>query len=195
MKIRRKYQQNGYTLIELLAVMIVLIAVGVIITSIIASSLRGSNKSASVNEVRQAGNFTLSQMAKAIAYSRSFDGVSDGTIDPDTGQLIYASNCTSSGNTKYYYLKISSFSSIQTTYACLDSPTASLTANMVSLIDTSKFNIKDCYFICSQKSVSVWPTININLDLEKNTNSTFVENKESQHFETTVGFRNNGSQL
>lgn len=193
MKIKKLNGQNGYTLIELLAVMIIIIAVGTIITNIIVSSLRGSNKSTSVNEVRQAGNFALSQMAKAIAYSRSFDGVSDDTIVDDQGQKKEILDCTNYSNSQFHYLKISSFNSIQTTYACTSN---SLTANGVALIDISKFKLPtDCYFICSQKSVSVWPTIKINLDLQKNTNSTFVESNETQHFETSVGFRNNSSQL
>ncbi len=41
---------NGYTLIELLAVMIILVSAGVVVTSIMVSTLRGGNKSTTTND-------------------------------------------------------------------------------------------------------------------------------------------------
>ena len=201
--------KKGYTLVELLAAMILLIIVGSIMAAIIVISLRGSNRSTNVNDIRQEGNFALSQMTKMITYAQSFEGISDGTID-GSGNLVYTKNCTlNPATTKYKYLKISSFDQGKTTFICNYDPTGNLIASYgaslvkwpISLSDNTsfvqyfnetKYTVSACSFTCLQENSSVTPTIGISFTVQK-PDTTIVENKVSLDFDTTVGFRNSGN--
>jgi prepilin-type N-terminal cleavage/methylation domain-containing protein len=181
--------QKGYTLIELLAVIIILVTVGALITSILVTSLRGGNKSNNVNDVRQNGNYIVSQMSKMIAYSRSFDGVS-------TDGVNYVNDCTvvqppaptpSIAPVAYSYIKITSFDGGQTVFSCTGS---SIASNGASLTNTTNLNVSSCSFYCSQTNVLAPPTVNINFSLSKINSGFFVENQTTIPFETSVTPRN-----
>ena len=77
MKVNLK-SRNGYTLVELLAAIVVVVAISSVITNVITSSLRGANKVNIIENIRQTGNFILSQMTKDITYAQMFDGVNTG---------------------------------------------------------------------------------------------------------------------
>mgnify|MGYP001591228979 CR=1 FL=1 len=191
--------EKGYTLIELLAVMIVVITVGTIIAGIIVNSLRGGNRSTNVNDIRENGNFALSQVSKMIIFAKSFDGVSDGTTDAN-GKLIYTTNCTVAAPPPpptptpihYKYLEITSFDQGKTVFECNG---ARLASNGAELVDTStRYIITDCYIVCTQNNISVLPTISISFTLSKKTTSvSFAENNISIPFETSANFRNNNN--
>ncbi len=201
---------NGYTLVELLAAMILLVTVGSIMAGIIVVSLRGSKRSTNVNDMRQQGNFALSQMTKMITYAQAFEGISDGTTDVDTGNLVYTKDCTLNSTThQYTYLKISSFDQGKTTFICNDNSQGSLIASygasltkwplsvgdntpFVQYFNEDKYTVSACYFTCMQENSSVTPTIGINFTVQK-PDTTIVENKVSLDFDTTVGFRNSGN--
>lgn len=203
-------ENRGYTLVELLVAMILLITVGSIMAAIIVISLRGSNRSTNVNDIRQEGNFALSQMTKMITYAQGFEGISDGATDLETGDLIYTKNCTLNPQTyKYKYLKISSFDQGKTTFVCNDDPTGNLIASygasltkwpisvgdntsFVQYFNAAKYTVSACYFTCLQENSSVTPTIGISFTVQK-PDTTIVENKVSLDFNTTVGFRNSGN--
>lgn len=210
-----KNWQAGYTLIELLVVVIIITVVGTTIAGIITLSLRGSNRSINVNAIRQSGNFAVSQMTKMISYAGSFEGVANlvEDVDPLTKKISYHKQCADP-NAQYKFLKITSFDQGTTTFICnskdnsddsninmvasysgsLDkwpippSIPPSASPQITKFIDTSKFDIAECYFRCSQENVSVAPTIDISFTIERN--SSFAENKVSIPFDTTVGFRN-----
>ena len=125
--------ERGYTLVELLAVMVVLITVGTIVAGIIVSSLRGSNRSRSVGDVRQAGNSALIQMSKTIEYAKSFDGISQTADDAN-----YITDCTALAQIQYKYLKITGFDNNQTVFACNDTNNL-ISSNSADLVDSSSF--------------------------------------------------------
>ncbi|MBI3984616.1 MAG: type II secretion system protein [Candidatus Levybacteria bacterium] len=185
----REKTHKGFTLIELLVVMMIIIAVGSIIAGIIVVSLRGGNRSVNVNEVRQTGEYTLSQMTKMVAFAKSFDGIGKLVL----GNIVYETDCTTQAGVEFTHLKLTSFDNTQTTFICdynattIASQSASRT---VELINSTKFNLDVCTFKCTQNSIATAPVIEINFTLSKNSPSTFVENKISIPFGTTVGFRN-----
>lgn len=195
-KLKIKHLQKGYTLIELLAVMVVLIVVGGIITSILISSLRGSNRSTSVNDVRQNGNYVLSQMSKMIAFAMTFQGIStDGTN--------YATDCVPAPAppagtptptpAAYSYIKVTSFDQGTTIFSCQTDPVTNqllIASNGASMVDTSSVQVVNCFFTCSQANISTPPTLDINFTLAKNTSGLFVENNVSIPFETSITPRN-----
>lgn len=195
----------GYTLIEMLAVIFVVVTVGAIITGIIVVSLRDSNRSVNVNEVRQAGNFVLAQMVKNINYSKSFEGLAkDKVFESDGVTLRSYRSCLTTDS--YKYLKVKSFDDSETTYVCgsaidqklyssnvLGWKEADINSSLTALIDPDSktgFTVSACSFACSQTNLSVSPTITIDFTVTKATSSLFVENKVTIPFETTIGIKN-----
>lgn len=183
---------KGFTLVELLAVMFILTTVGTIVVSILFSALRNGNKGNTINDVRQNGEFIVSQMSKMITYSSQFCGVStDGvgsadSCDQNSAGSTFTTDCTISPSPSYNYIKIGSFDGGQTVFSCSGGTIAS---NGASMINTSGFNISSCSFTCSQSQAS--RTIDINFTLEKINSGVFVENNTSIPFETSVTLRNN----
>lgn len=194
----KKNYQAGYTLIELLTVIIILVAVGSIISSILVSVLRSSNKSSVTNVVRTNGNNAMAQMSKMIAYAQKLEGIS---VD---GSKYYA-DCTSlSSTTKYYYLRIKGFDDGITTFACAQSKIASQSSiiapggnpcptgsNCSYLVDPNLY--ATCYFNCSQESAGAPARIDIFLDLKAVSSAKFAESQADIPFETSATIVNSGN--
>ena len=191
---------KGYTLVELLAVIVVMIVVGVIISSILVSSLRGGNKTSTVNEVRDNGNTAMTRMARAIEFAKRFEGVSEVNLDGP-----FRSDCLpeevgpltpTPTPVHYKHIKIRAFDEGETTLSCLNSTIASTSATgaTMALISESGISAPDssCYFTCNQAFISQPPTIGINFTLSKGASSLFFEQKFSTDFHTSVVMRNLG---
>lgn len=158
----------------------IMITVGMIITTILVSSLRGSNKSNIVNTIRQNGNYSILQISKMLEFAQTFGGVStDGTT--------YISDCSSPG-TPYSFIKIKSFDNGQTIFSC-NIPASSIASNGASLIDSSSVSVSSCSFTCS-RNISVPPTIGINFTLTQKGSGGLFEKQEKINFQTSVIMRN-----
>lgn len=173
--------QRGYTLIELLTVIAIVVVVGVIVAGILISSLRGGSKSNVLDNVRQNGNDAITQMSKMIIYAQSFNGVSND------GGVSYTTNCAQV-SPSYQYIKITSFDGGKTIFSCNGSTIAS---NGASLIDTASVSLILCSFTCTQNNFGQAPTIGINFTLSQNTSSSFSEKQATIPFKTSVTIRNN----
>lgn len=208
-KNRRKSRQhvsNGFTFIELLAAIVILITIGGIVVSIFVSSLRNTTKTNTITIVRQNGNFAITHMSRMLRFARSFDGVS---ID-DTS---YQSNCvvpTPGGGTptptpsQYQQVKFTAHDGGQTTFLCSyvpaenpsEPPTiASRSGSSVpsSFLDTSAVSITTCYFTCTQNSLSDYPIVGIHFQLQDQRGTTpalFPERTATIPFTTSVTMRN-----
>ncbi len=121
----KEYKKNGYTLVELLAVIFILVAVGTIISSILTSVLRSSNKSTNIELVRVNGNNAIAQMSRMIGYAQKLEGVSVTGNFSDPTQ--YQTDCTAQASplTQYKYIQIKSFDGGITTFECLGTEIAS----------------------------------------------------------------------
>lgn len=210
--------KKGYTLIEVLAVIILITIVGSFIAAIIVISLRGSNRSKNVNAIRQTGDYTINQMTKMVSYAKSFEGLANTDIDvnPDDNSINYDLQCNQSKT--YNLLKIKSFDQGTTTFYCdptdgnnfiasysgaLDSlPSESVynSVRMVKLIDPGKnFYITQCSFTCRQNNVIHPPVIDIQFTISNQNpensadEQALVENKVTIPFDTTISFRNLGN--
>jgi prepilin-type N-terminal cleavage/methylation domain-containing protein len=185
----KKITKNGYTLVELLAVIIVLVVVGTIVSSTLVSVLRSSNKSTVTENVRKNGNYAISQMSKMIAYAQKFEGVSvDGTT--------YYTDCTSQAAgalTAYNYVQIKAFDGGITTFACTNSQIASQssTGNLSYLVDPTMDTT--CYFNCTQESAAAPAKIDIFLDIKATNSAIFSETQADIPFETSVVILNSAS--
>lgn len=207
-----KINNKGFTMIELLAVAVVIIAVSSIISAILFSSLRGVSKTSVTDAVRQSGNAAISKLSREIKFAKTFKGVS---VD---GQGVYTTDCSTFGITpaptpaKNRFIKIENLDSQTVILSCEDDPSVSgksiyqqilssdeqtiITAKQ-SLLDTEvvEMTLDDtdtsCYFTCSQNVITDPPTIGINFMLsQKDSQTSFFEQKASAEFQTSVTFRN-----
>jgi len=183
---KKLFNDKGYTLIELLAVIIIMVTVGMIILSILVSALRGGNRSQTTNEVRESGNYVMSQMSKMITFATGLDGLStDGAkdINGDLSNKYDLTKCVSVD--QYKDIEITSYGGGKTIFSC-DGNTIS--ANSVAMLSSS-FNVSNCAFTCTQPSSSVPPIINISFTISENKGS-FTEKQASIPFETSIVIRN-----
>lgn len=189
LKLKIKNSQAGYTLVELLAVIFILVSVGGVITSILVISLRGSNRATTVNEVRQSGNYVIGQMSKMISYSSRFEGVSLNGTDyiTDCSVVIPPAPTPTPAPISYNYIKITNFDGGTTVFSCSGN---SIASNGADLINTANLSVGSCSIFCSQDSISGSPVINIKFTLSKGTSGLFSENQTTVPFDTSVTLRN-----
>lgn len=198
---------KGFTLIELLIVMSVMVIVGGLVAAIMIASLRISNKSTTLNDVRQNGDFAISQMTKIIEYGQFLDHVVDSANNSFT-------NCVPADAQNpppvpppappYSSVAIVNPDGGQTTFACAGNPAniASQSASATSIISapvTTTTNLintgavtidpNSCYFTCSQSSVSDSPIIGIHFSLSSKNGNAFAKNSHLD-FQTSVLMRN-----
>lgn len=172
MPLMKKNNQSGFTFIELLVVVVVLISTGMVIGAILFSSLRGASKASILITARQNGDYAISQMTKTIRNAKSFGGVENIT------------DCSSQDvSTHFNSVKITNPDNSETVYSC-DSLDSFFDTNLVKTTENS------CYFTCSQNSPSDSPTIGINFTLAQKTDNATVENTVSIPFSTSVQIRN-----
>lgn len=178
-------RQAGFTLIELIIVIAIIVVMGSILISIFFTTLRGTNKSNVEMIVRQNGNYAISQMGKMIRNARSFEGVSKTDIDSS-----YIFSCAANPpQEEYKYLRISSFDNSLITLSCGDT-SPEIASNGASFIDTSEIAVTSCRFYCTQPSLAYPPKIEIDFVLTQKQQTDLAEGKASVHFNTSVFLRN-----
>jgi type II secretory pathway pseudopilin PulG len=193
MKLYSKLNQ-GFTLVELLSSMIVLIAVGSIIAGIVISSIVGTNKTNTIENIRQNGNYTLNQISRNIEYAQVFNGASE------TG-AAYDANCYYAAPTPaplVKYIKITALSGNSIVYNCDGSTLTTYTLDGITvpdptpLFDTASLSLTSCSMSCTQDKATGTPLIRIGFNLGPiNSNGGFVENSSPPIiFETAVVVRN-----
>ncbi len=178
--------QKGFTLVELLAVVMVIGVVGSVVGGILISSLVGTNKTNALDNVRQNGNYALLQMSKEIEFSRNFYGVSLNGVGYITDCTIPTVSPTPTP-TQYGYVKIMSANGQTVAFSCSGT---TISSNSASLIDASTVKTTSCYFTCSQDNLVLPPTVGINFTLSQAKAGNFVENNTSVSFNTSVTLRN-----
>lgn len=198
-KIKSQKYQQGFTLIELLVVMVVLVVVGTIVSAILFSALRGTNKTKAINNLENNGNYVIAEVAKISRFAKYFDGVSvdDQTYTTNCSQPTPPAPTPTPTPVSYKYLKITSYDGGQTTFICSDSTIASRSASTgqsVSMIDTETVTLTSCSFSCKQSSASDFPTLGISFSLTQYQPTQGLqllpEKRASANFQTTVSFRN-----
>lgn len=160
------FNKTGFTLIEVLIVMLVLVTVGSIILSIFIIALIGASKTRNQQIVRENGNFAISQITRQIQYAKRFNYVLVGS-EPEGDML---SDCVGSPAEDYTAVSVASFDNTDMVFACVDIPDGTETITTIasqgaSLINTNRVHVASCYFTCQQNSVAEPPTIGIHLEL------------------------------
>lgn len=193
--------QKGFTVIEILVVLVVLLVVGSIIVTIFTSSLRGTNKVNSIDSVRRNGNYALEQMGKMIRYARSFDGVSANGTSWSTNCVapsIPAPTPTPTPVT-YNFIRITNFDGGQSIISCIKNGSSlgaseiastSASSTKVHLVDTNVVTVNNCTIMCQQNTIVSPPTVLIQFDLANKTTNSLLENQATISFQTSVTARN-----
>jgi len=190
--------QLGFTIIELLVVMIILLSVGGLVGSIFFISLRSTNKSNLTAAVRQNGNAAITQIARQIRYAEKLEGLgnvddatllpsncNDGIVDPPKFNILKVSNTNPLNDTTEY-----------TTFACVDTDGDSLgdvlTINNEQITDRTKTKISDCSFSCINKQGVTTINVKFNMgDINGGTDTGINENVVKPiKFSTSVTMRN-----
>lgn len=173
-------ESNGYTIIELLAVISILIIISGIISGILYSTLRGSSKARITTEVTQNGNYALSLISNIIVDSTNvthIDGVpilDCTTTPPGSGKSITLARLD--GGT--------------TTLACESN---TISSNSASLINTNKVQVEEdsCFFYCTQTTNDPYaiPILEVTFNVRDKDTGLF-ESQASSTFNTSVSIRN-----
>jgi len=193
MKINFK-SKLGFTLVELLASVIVLVAISSIIMGIITSSLRGSNKTNTISTIRQNGDYALNQISKDIENSQPFDGQSTG-LSTDSGNTYMSSCFVDSSVSPAPTPSVITLISVQpgdsiVKYVCSNSELSEIVnGTKISLIDPT-VSLQSCSFSCTQNRITDVPIIKISFTLSSANQSKLVENNGSIVFENSVTLRN-----
>lgn len=199
---------KGFTLVELLVVMIVILAVGSVVVSVILSTLRGANKANSLDNVRRNGNYAVAQITKMIRYAQSFNGVSSESNWSDF--TTYRTNCvpiTFPTPTPVFppikHIWITNFDGGQTVFSCRNgsgvgespeiSSRSALTGDTVQLVNTGSVQIVSCAITCQQTSTNAPPIVTVNFSLSNAGSQQaggLQENQANVTFQTSVTVRN-----
>lgn len=175
MKIQSK--SSGFSLIEILVAISIIITATTVVVAILSSSFRGINKSNVSEEVRQNGNSAIGRMTRIIQYAESFQGAKINNGD------TYDTPCVT--DKPYQYISLRSGGRL-TTLSC-----GNLSVDSTPLIDITKVKVDagTCSFSCTQEDSTDSPIIGINFRLSQK-NATVPEKSASILFSTTVKMRN-----
>jgi prepilin-type N-terminal cleavage/methylation domain-containing protein len=174
--------QKGFTLAELLAVMMVFAVVGSIIGAILVTSLRTSTKAGVITTVKQNGTFALTQMSKILRDARILK-------EPYPCGLPSDPTATSS-------VLVVTNDGLPIRLECVNDVNGdpiNIASNGAYLLDTAEVSLATCSFTCSQNSISDYPIIGINFSLNATGSGNFAENTASASaigFSSSITLRN-----
>lgn len=161
-----RFGSRGFTIIELLVVIMVLAVVGSIVVAILVSTLRGTGKINTLTDVRQSSDYVISIMGRMIRNSQSIVSCQDNAIsivNPDKGTTQFACKTAAGGLP------------------------ATIASNSATLFPTS-VAISNCTISCPL-STSSFRTVTISFTASP-VNVGSSDQKVSIPFETTIQARN-----
>lgn len=171
-----KTKQKGYTIIELLAVISILVIISGIVSGILYSTLRGTNKTKITTEVSQNGAYALSVITNDI--------IDSGSVTQIDGVDVL--DCTAAPTGTAITLK-----RLDGTNTVLSCSGNTISQDGKSLVNSNTVSVTSCTFSCSQKSDDSYsiPSVGINFTIQQKSGN-FAEQKSSSTFNTSVTMRN-----
>jgi len=167
------YKNHGFTLLEILVVMVIASLVMVILSGMFFSILKGSTKSRIMVEIKQNGSFALNVMERMIRNAKSVSYTNTG----DNSSI-----------------DIENQDDRTTTFACFNLGGKNIIAsNSASLIDSSRVRVSNCsnIFTVTPGELGRTPaSVVINFILEQAVSSGRVEDKSTMNFKSQVVLRN-----
>lgn len=181
---------RGYTLVELLVGLTVILAVGSIVFAIFVAGLRGANKSTSIEAIRQNGSSALNQITRAVRNAKTFNGVSLGGVSSFTASCVMPNGPTPPF-TQYSAVSVTSFEDATDVYRCPSENETAVFKNNSPLTDESVSVVPgSCYFTCVQTGVASAPSVGINFTLQNQVQTGSADIDSEATFTTTVSPRN-----
>lgn len=171
--LNKKYSR-GFTLIEMLVVIGVIIVISGVVMAILTSVLRSSTKTTIISIAQQNGNYALGQMARTIRNAQGLFTNCPPAITPIPVSTF--SLTTAQGN--------------DITYACTGT---SIASDGASLLNTTAVRTVTCSFLCSRLTSIDLPTVTIDFSLTTAQQGKVAETTISQNaipFHTTIEMRN-----
>lgn len=188
----------GFSLIELLVGMAIIITSTTIILTIIVSSFRISSKATVVDSARQNGNYAMNRMIRMIQFADRYNGRSRALgatagIKGSDGGPDWHTDCADNDNT-----------AININYEGEEKIIQCRNRNSIYIVDpvpappsgeiliiTDKIKVAECNITCSQISDTASPVISIKYKLTIGDSDSVVERKTSSiPFFTSVKMRN-----
>lgn len=171
----KKKKINGFTLIEILVVLGLLVVASVIGANMFFTTFRSSAKTKALTVVKQNGDYALSIMERLIRDSQEVITNSDDSL------------CAVGMNK----IKIKRSDNSEIEFACLNEGTATgyIASNSARLIN-SEVKLDNCYFNCSTQGEFYPQSVTINFTLSQAGESARIEEQASVDFQTTVTTRN-----
>ncbi len=190
--------KSGFSLIELLISIFILLSITSVVMAVFVAGLRGSTRSSIEIEVRQNGQLALAQMSRMIRSSKSFDGLSTDGTRPASFSCVAAGIGVSAPTPtpiRYAAAHVTGFDGGLTDIVCplngAETAVSSKSAGIASsLIDTTRVvtDSSTCYFTCYQAFATDVPTIGVFLSLQSK--QAVGVGTYSQDFQTTIVPRN-----
>lgn len=171
-------RREGFTLVELLAVVGILGIVGSILFGVLYTTLRGSNKSESLLVLQQNGQNVLSQMTKSIRFAKKIEVPTSCYSGPAPTPVATTS------------VTLRNLDNGSTRFSCDNLPTGTISSNSASLLDTSLVAVTSCSFTCTQNTLYDAPSITILFTLAKKTAGSVIPDDTTSPFQATVSLRN-----
>lgn len=166
---------DGFTFVELLTAIFVMIIVGGIMGAIFISSFKGTTKATLLDSARQNGAFVLSQVEKTVRNAQTISSP--------------PAPCTALTPTPVASLTVTDANGVSTTFACQNN---TVTLNGTSMIDATLLAIPaaSCNFTCIQATSADFPTITTQFTINQAKTTSFYEQKVSIPFQSSVTLRN-----
>lgn len=191
----------GYTLVELLSVMMILVILTSVITGILFSITRGSRKTQITSDVSQQGQYAMSIISNTIINSLGLFSATDYSGNPPyTGSSLNCSKTLADippgvKGVKMKELVLNDFEAGTThSLSCDAGPPQTIQRDSLSLIDTDKLEIiygnSTCYFMCTQPDSFTPPQIEIYFELKQVGTVNFIEQQSVAQMKSSVTLRN-----
>lgn len=189
--------KKGFSLIELLVGMTIIITATTIILTIIVTSFRISSKAAVVDNARQNGNYAMNRMIRMIQFADSYNGRStatggsNGVRAGENGGPGWQTNCAGDTNTAININYEGEEKIIQCrnhNQIFIVDPDA--TPANEELVSSTKISVASCNIKCTKATATASPVISIWFDLAIGGSGVAVEKKTKIPFFTSVKMRN-----
>lgn len=165
-----RYLFSGYTLLELLVVVVILGIIAVGSTSLFLASLRGGGKVQVMTEVKQNGQQAMNAMEQMIRNSLSVTSTCDGLASDD--------------------IRLVARDSQALTFECLDVGVGEngRVASNSARLTSSRVVVTSCSFTCSSNPAR-GPLVTIDFTLRQAGASEGASDRATANFSTSVGVR------
>lgn len=161
-----KYKKNkfsaGFSLVEMLVVVSVFALIGVLTTSAVTQTLRGSKKSDSLVRVRENVNYSLAVVER---------------------QIRNAENVASCTGVATSVLTYTSIEGITSTFSCITPGALGYIASGSARLTSSDISITACSFVCSQVDINNPPVVRVSIMAEDATSTSSEKGSVSTDME------------